>query len=83
MSKKIYVGNFPWSTTEEDLEDLFSQYGEVQSVKIITDRATGRSKGFGFIEMTDADKAIAELNGKDYNGRNLRVDLAVERNNRR
>ena len=81
MAKKIYVGNFPWSTTEDDLQTLFSEYGEVTSASIIRDRLSGRSKGFGFVEMENAEEAIQALNGKDYNGRTLRVDLALERKN--
>jgi cold-inducible RNA-binding protein len=74
--KKMYVGNIPYSATEEDLRRLFSEYGEVESLKIIQDQFTGRSKGFGFIEMVneeDAKKAIATLNGKDFNGKSLTV----------
>jgi RNA recognition motif-containing protein len=79
--KKIYVGNLSWSTTDAELQDLFSQYGNVQSARVITDRETGRSRGFGFVEMDDADapKAISELDGRDFAGRNLRVNEAQER----
>jgi RNA recognition motif-containing protein len=79
--KKIYVGNLPWSTTDAELQDLFSQYGSVQSARVITDRETGRSRGFGFVEMDDGDapKAISELDGRDFSGRNLRVNEAQER----
>ena len=82
--KKIYVGNLPWSTDDAGLRELFSTIGEVQSVAVITDRETGRSRGFGFIEMddADADKAIAELNGTELDGRELRVNEARERTNR-
>jgi RNA recognition motif-containing protein len=82
--KKIYVGNLPWSATEADLKDLFASYGTVQSAAIITDRDSGRSRGFGFIEMdeADAERAIAELNGKDFGGRSLRVNEAQERQRR-
>ena len=78
MTKKIYVGNLPFSTTEDDLSALFQQVGPVESVSIITDRDTGRSKGFGFVAMneTDADKAIAMLHGQDFNGRALTVNEA-------
>jgi len=82
MSKKIYVGNLSWDTTEDDLAGLFAQYGEVTSVNIIIDRDTNRSKGFGFIEMTDDDAAVAAIstfNGKEYDGRNLRVNEAEDR----
>lgn len=79
MGKKIYVGNLPFTATSESLSELFSQYGKVDSSKIITDRDTGRSKGFGFIEMSDsaaADQAIAQLHGSDHGGRNLTVNEA-------
>ena len=79
MSKKIYVGNLPFEATEEGVRELFAQYGEVTSVNIIADRETGRPRGFGFVEMEDADKAISELNDKDFGGRNLRVNEARER----
>ena len=85
MSKNIYVGNLPWSATEDELRDMFAQYGEVESAKIITDRETGRSRGFGFVEMESeaGDSAIAALNGKDMGGRPLRVNEAREREPRR
>jgi RNA recognition motif-containing protein len=79
MAKKIFVGNLSFQTTETDLSDMFSEIGQVESVQIITDRDTGRSKGFGFVQMADdaaADKAIAQLNGKDVGGRNLTVNEA-------
>jgi RNA recognition motif-containing protein len=79
MSKKIYVGNLSFQTTEADLTSMFEQHGTIESVKIITDRDTGRSKGFGFVEMTDdeaAEKAIAQLNGKEVGGRALTVNEA-------
>ena len=78
MTKKIYVGNLPFQTTETDLTDLFGTFGAVETVSIITDRDTGRSKGFGFVTMNDdhAEKAIAELNGKEHNGRALTVNEA-------
>jgi len=78
MSKKIYVGNLSFQTTDSDLNDLFAQFGEVESVSIITDRDTGRSKGFGFVAMNDdnAEKAISQLNGKELNGRTLTVNEA-------
>ena len=78
MTKKIYVGNLSFQTTETDLNDLFTPYGAVESVSIITDRDTGRSKGFGFVAMNDenADKAISELNGTEHNGRALTVNEA-------
>jgi RNA recognition motif-containing protein len=78
MTKKVYVGNLPFRTTEEELANLFSQVGPVESVSIITDRDTGRSKGFGFVSMSaeDADKAIAQFHGTDFNGRALTVNEA-------
>ncbi|MDZ7668498.1 MAG: RNA-binding protein [Gammaproteobacteria bacterium] len=79
--KKLYVGNLPWSVTDSELEGLFADMGEVISARVITDRDTGRSRGFGFVEMDDAGaaKAITELNGKDLGGRALRVNEANER----
>ena len=82
MAKKIYVGNISYTTTEDDLQNLFEQYGTVLSVNIIVDRDTNRSKGFGFVEMEDgsaADAAISELDGKESGGRNIRVNEALER----
>jgi cold-inducible RNA-binding protein len=79
MAKKIYVGNLSFQTSETDLNDMFAEIGQVESVQIITDRDTGRSKGFGFVQMVDdaaADKAIAQLNGKEVGGRNLTVNEA-------
>ena len=79
--KKLYVGNLPWSTTEDDLQELFSAFGETFSVAVITDRETGRSRGFGFVEMADDDakNAIGELDGKDFGGRALRVNEALDK----
>lgn len=84
MSKRIYVGNLSYQTTESDLTNLFEQVGQVDSVNIITDRDTGRSKGFGFVEMSaeDADKAIAQFNGTEVNGRSLTVNEARPREER-
>lgn len=81
MPKSIYVGNIPFSASEEDLHSLFGQYGEVLSVKFINDRETGRFRGFGFVEMNDASaiEAIEALNGKEVGGRALRVNEAQER----
>ncbi len=79
MGKKIYVGNLPFTATSESLSEVFGAYGAVDSSKIITDRDTGRSKGFGFIEMSDsaaADTAIEKLNGSDLGGRSLTVNEA-------
>ena len=78
----IYVGNVSYNSTEEDLGNLFSEYGTVSSVKIIINKHTGRSKGFGFVEMAndaEGDKAVESLDGYELNGRNLRVDKAKER----
>ncbi len=77
MRKKLYVGNLSFETTETELKALFTQSGMVETVRIITDRDTGRSRGFGFVEMQEGgDKAIAEMNGKDFNGRALTVNEA-------
>jgi len=78
MTKKIYVGNLPFATTEDDLSALFQEVGPVESVSIISDRDTGRSKGFGFVAMNDADadKAIVKFHGQDFNGRALTVNEA-------
>ena len=79
MAKKIYVGNLSFQTTDADLNDMFSEVGQVESVQIITDRDTGRSKGFGFVEMSDdaaAAKAIERFNGREVNGRALTVNEA-------
>lgn len=78
----IYVGNLPFSTAGADLEELFGEYGQVDSASVISDRETGRSRGFGFVEMADDDaarKAIEELDGADFDGRNLRVNEARPR----
>lgn len=77
----IFVGNLPYSTTSSDLEALFAQHGAVQSAAVITDRETGRSRGFGFVEMADdeARAAIEALNGYDVDGRNLTVNEARPR----
>jgi RNA recognition motif-containing protein len=82
--KKIYVGNLPWSATDAELRDLFSTIGTVHSAAVVSDRETGRSRGFGFVEMDegDAEKAISELNGRDMDGRALRVNEAQERQRR-
>jgi len=84
MPKSIYVGNIPFSASEDDLRGLFGQYGEVMSVKFINDRETGRFRGFGFVEMDDASakQAIDALNGKEMSGRALRVNEAQEREQR-
>jgi len=82
MAKKLFVSNFPFTATESQLNDLFSQYGSVVSVKVINDRETGRSRGFGFVEMENADEAMNQLNGKDFGGRQLRINEAQERERR-
>lgn len=79
MGKKLYVGNLPFSATDQILTDTFSQCGTVESSKIITDRDTGRSKGFGFVEMSsdaEAQDAISKFNGADYDGRPMTVNEA-------
>ena len=81
IMKSIYVGNLSFSATEEDIRNLFSPYGTVHSVKLISDRETGRPRGFGFVEMEDsaAASAISALNGKEVGGRSLRINEARER----
>ena len=81
MGSKIYVGGLPYSTTEQQLSDLFATHGAVASARIITDKFTGQSRGFGFVEMSSADaqRAIQSLNGKDMGGRPLRINEAQER----
>ena len=82
MGKKIYVGNIPFSATEQDLRDLFGRHGEIASVSVITDRETGRARGFAFVEMneaSDASDAIRALDGTDMGGRSLRVNEAEDR----
>ena len=85
MGSKLYVGNLPYTTTSTDLEQLFGQHGAVQSAEVISDRETGRSKGFGFVQMASDDEAqaaIAALNGQDFGGRNLTVNEAKPREDR-
>ncbi len=82
MSKKLYVGGLSYSTTEDTLQDLFAQVGQVSSISVITDRDTGRSKGFGFVEMSsdaDATAAIARFDGQSLDGRTINVNEARER----
>jgi len=78
MTKKLYVGNLSFQTTESDLDALFAQAGEVESVRIVTDRDTGRSRGFGFVEMSEenAEKAISQFNGTELDGRALTINEA-------
>jgi RNA recognition motif-containing protein len=83
VPKKLYVGNLSFTSTEEEIKTMFAQFGEVTSVTIIKDRDTGRSRGFGFVEMENADAAIAQLNGKEFGGRALTVNEAREREDRK
>jgi cold-inducible RNA-binding protein len=79
MTQKLYVGNLSYATTEDTLRTLFAEFGAVQSVKVITDRETGRPRGFGFVEMAteqEAEEAISGLNGKSVDNREIRVDKA-------
>ena len=82
--KRLFVGNLPFNTTDEDLHELFASFGEVASARVIVDRETQRSRGFGFVEMESglAATAIADLNDTDYGGRNIRVSEANEREQR-
>lgn len=83
MSSSIFVGNLSWNITEQELGDAFAQYGQVQRVKIVTDRETGRSRGFGFVDMSDpgtAQQAIQRMNGYELCGRQIRCDSATQRN---
>jgi RNA recognition motif-containing protein len=82
MKNKLYVGNLSWNSTEADLSDTFSAFGEVVEAKIITDRETGRSRGFAFVTMSDeasANQAAAELDGTSIDGRNVRVNIAEDK----
>jgi RNA recognition motif-containing protein len=85
MGRKIYVGNLSYNVTSSDLEQLFASHGSVQSAEVISDRATGRSKGFGFVEMSSDDEATAAinaLNGAEHDGRNLTVNEAKPKENK-
>ena len=85
MEAKLYVGNLPFSTGDSDLQDLFAKAGTVKSAQVIKDRASGRSKGFGFVEMSseeDAQNAITMFHGKDFSGRPLTVNIARPREDR-
>ena len=79
--KKLFVGNLPWSVDDQELEDMFAQYGTVHSARVILERDTGRSRGFGFVEMddSDADAAMNGLDGNDVGGRDLRVNEANDK----
>lgn len=82
MGKKLYVGNLPYTTNEQELREMFEAHGSIESVNVIMDRETGRSRGFAFVEMADdgsAQKAMEALDGADMGGRNLRVNEAHER----
>jgi RNA recognition motif-containing protein len=83
--KRIFVGNFPWSVTDADLLAKFSQFGEVASAKVVTDKLSGRSRGFGFVDMpndTEAQKAIDAVNGSDWSGRQITANEAKPRTDR-
>ena len=85
MSKKLYVGGLPYAVTDQRLEEVFSEHGTVESARVVTDRDTGRSRGFGFVEMEsqgEAESAISALNGTDLDGRTLTVNEARPRENR-
>ncbi|MFI3272312.1 MAG: RNA-binding protein [Pseudomonadota bacterium] len=81
MAKSIYVGNLPWSANEEQVEELFAEFGQVLSVKLVSDRETGRARGFGFVEMDDAEAvaAVEALDNSLFGGRTLRVNEARPR----
>lgn len=82
MTFSIYVGNLPWTASADDLRSIFEPYGQVENARIVTDRESGRSRGFGFVDMASADagqKAIAELHNHDYQGRPLTVNEALAR----
>lgn len=85
MGKRLFVGNLPFSTSSEDLERLFSEVGTCESANVVTDRDTGRSRGFGFVEMSSDDEAkaaVERLNGREMDGRQINVDEAHERPSR-
>lgn len=84
MAKKLYVGNLPWSASEQEVRSAFEAYGEVMSVNLIEDRETGRPRGFGFVEMDDAGamEAIQGMDGQDFGGRALKVNEAKPREQR-
>lgn len=82
MAKNIYVGNLPWSSTEDEVRQAFAQYGDVHSVNLIEDRETGRPRGFGFVEMENGEEAIRALDGTDFGGRTIKVNEARPREKR-
>jgi RNA recognition motif-containing protein len=82
MAKNIYVGNLPWSSTEDEVRQAFAQYGDVHSVNLIEDRETGRPRGFGFVEMDNGEEAIRALDGTDFGGRTIKVNEARPREKR-
>jgi len=81
MAKTLYVGNIPWSTKEEDLQQFFSQFGEIEECRIITERSTGRSRGYGFVEVNDEQAAeiVEKANGEELEGRKIVVNEAKPR----
>ena len=79
MAQKLYVGNLPFSASEDEVRELFAQHGTVISVNLINDRDTGRPRGFGFVEMEDHTAAMSALDGYEMDGRNLRVNIAEEK----
>jgi RNA recognition motif-containing protein len=86
MGRRLYVGNLAWTVTDQDLRDAFSEVGQVESSQVIIDRATNRSRGFGFVEMSSdeaAEEAVTKLNGRDIKGRAIRVNEAQARSNDR
>ncbi len=83
MSTNLYIGNLPFTTTDSELQEMFSQYGTVVKAQVIKDRETGRSRGFGFVEMSDgADQAVSQMNGQSFQGRALTVNEARPREER-
>lgn len=84
MGKSLYVGGIPWKTTAEELEEAFSEFGDVVKAVVITDKETGKSRGFGFVEMADdneAEVAIQKMDGADFNGRRIKVNVATQKKN--
>lgn len=79
MAKSLYIGNLQWNTSDEELKDFFSPIGEVLSATVIRDKESGRSRGYGFVEMENADKALEQLNGKELRGRSLKINHSREK----